>query len=171
MSPHASLLPARQAHSLFWWWLAVLTATVQELLLLLVPSLVMGETTVCAWMGFDFGPEWKVKWFLRLWRIAEVLSPAIPVTLVLCIWLIVRRGADRPRVHRWTALTGVGLISLDYALGEALPLLDPLPESADCSVAPESVSTMVALGWTFAPAVFILMGAWTGLRSLVSCWD
>ncbi len=169
LSPHTSVLPVRQSYSLFWWWMAVLLAVrefVLMLLILFVPSLMATEIVSCGWTGYDASPEWKWELSARLWQIDAFVTPAIPVAMVLCIWLIARRGADRPRVHKWTAFAGVSLICLDYGLTRAQALLNPMPEEASCSVDPATFNAfpLEYVGWMFAPAVFVMIGAWTGMR-------
>ncbi|MFC0862239.1 hypothetical protein ACFHYQ_08010 [Sphaerimonospora cavernae] len=170
MSLPVAVLPVRQSYSLFWWWSAALLIVwefVLKWLALLVPSVLASETVTCGWTSYVAEPAWKEELSARLWQIDVFVSPAVPVTMVLCIWVIARRGAGHPHVHKWTAFAGVSLVCLDYALKRALALLNQMPEEATCSVDPATFNAfpLEYVGWTFASVVFIMLGAWAGMRS------
>ncbi|MFF4771984.1 hypothetical protein ACFY05_03925 [Microtetraspora fusca] len=173
MSPSASVLPARQAYPLFWWSLAALL-TVWDYawlwLSVLVPSLDLAEIISCGWSGYaEPTPDWKLELSDRLWVVGAFLDPAVPVALLLCLWLVASRGAGRPRVHAWAAFAATGLVALQYALRQMLEALNPLPEDARCTVDPATLDvTPWDVLFTFTPAILVLVGAWTGIRLATS---
>ncbi|MFD0660773.1 hypothetical protein [Thermocatellispora tengchongensis] len=158
--------PARpQSYALFWWWTAFLLPA-STLVHSHVPALSEELYISCSWSGWEpADTSWSaaVAWISE---ILAVLFPGIPVVLVLCAWLVARRGSGRPRVHLWAAGTAVTLIAGSYTLSRVQSLLEPVPEYATCTVDPATLNEVsparIALALT--PAALVLVAAWTGLR-------
>lgn len=168
LSALPSAAPAWRSRALAWWWAAFAVVAVRlagPRLLAVLPGRQAGGGG-CAWFAGETAEPWKWELSGLLSEVQAWVAMGLPVVVALGAWLVAARG-ERGWARIWAALAVVGAVAVDYALLVGQLRLGWTPEGADCTAAPDAVHAVSAgqLGWTFAPAVLALAGAWEAGRA------